>query len=49
LIVGLANGLSETERERALAAGVHAIYERPAGWPQYSAVVHRILRDAFDT
>ena len=48
LLVGLASGLTPVERERALAAGVHAIYERPAGWPEYSALVHRILDSALN-
>jgi CheY-like chemotaxis protein len=44
-IVGLAAELHAAARERAIAAGVQAIYERPAGWPEYRDVVTGILKD----
>jgi DNA-binding response OmpR family regulator len=44
-IVGLAAELSAATRQRAMAAGVQAIYQRPAGWAEYRDVVTGILKD----
>jgi DNA-binding NtrC family response regulator len=44
-IVGLAGELSVATRQRAMAAGVQAIYQRPAGWTEYRDVVTGILKD----
>ena len=42
-VVGLAPDLSARTKDRALAAGVQALYDRPMGWDQYSATVRAIL------
>jgi CheY-like chemotaxis protein len=44
-IVGLAAELHAAARDRAIAAGVQAIYDRPPSWPEYRDVVTEILRD----
>jgi DNA-binding NtrC family response regulator len=48
-IVGLAGELSVATRQRAMAAGVQAIYQRPAGWTEYRDVVTGILKDWLGT
>jgi hypothetical protein len=42
-VIGLAADLGEPGRERALRAGVKAIYEKPAEWQQYVGTVEAIL------
>jgi DNA-binding response OmpR family regulator len=42
-VVGLASDVGEAQRERALRAGVRAIYDRPADWREYARVVENIL------
>jgi CheY-like chemotaxis protein len=47
--VAIVPQLSEEERERALAAGVRAVYERPASWQRYTALVGRMLAECLPT
>lgn len=42
-IVGIAPQVCAQVRERALAAGVRDVHERPAGWPEYRDLVGEIL------
>lgn len=42
-VVGLASDVGEAQPERALHAGVRAIYERPLDWREYARVVENIL------
>jgi hypothetical protein len=44
-IVGLAPALNAGARQRALAAGVCAVYDRPPGWAEYRDVVTAMLED----
>jgi DNA-binding response OmpR family regulator len=44
-VIGLAADLGEPGKERALRAGVRAIYEKPADWREYVAAVEAILGD----
>jgi len=43
--VGLAPDISAAVRERAVAAGIRAIYDRPTNWEKYAETVRVILRD----
>ena len=45
VIVGFASNVSETERRRALEAGVRAIYARPQEWGPYCDSLERLLND----
>jgi hypothetical protein len=42
-VVGLANRIADATRERALRAGVRAVYERPLDWKDYAATVKSVL------
>jgi hypothetical protein len=42
-VVGLASDVGRASRERALRAGVRAIYERPADWKEYAAALAGLL------
>lgn len=42
-VVGLAAGVDQAARKSALAAGVRAVHERPASWPEYSQTVRDIV------
>lgn len=43
--IGFATGMSEKETERALAAGVESICERPQEWRAYCDALERLLDD----
>jgi hypothetical protein len=42
-VVALANGVSQAGRERALRAGLRAIYERPQEWRPFCDVLEKVL------
>ena len=42
-VVGVAPGLSPAEKQRAIAAGVHEIHDRPAEWLLYSELLNSLL------
>lgn len=42
-VVGVATGLSQTARQRALAAGVREIYDRPAEWRPYAELIDSLV------
>jgi hypothetical protein len=42
-VVGLAAGLAPAARQRALAAGVREIHDRPGEWRSYSALVDSLV------
>ena len=42
-VVGFAADLGESARQRAMRAGVQAIYEKPAEWKEYVCTVDSIL------
>ncbi len=44
-VVGIADGLGQTERTRALGTGVRALYDRPGEWRAYSALMGRVLSE----
>ena len=44
-VIGLAAELGEAGRERALRAGVQAVYEKPADWNAYVGAMEGILSD----
>lgn len=43
VVIGFAPGLTEAERQRALDAGVRAIYERPVEWRPFCDALERML------
>jgi hypothetical protein len=45
VVIGLAADLGSAVKECALAAGVRAIHDRPAGWADYRDTVKAILQD----
>jgi hypothetical protein len=42
-VVGVATSLAPAARQRALAAGVREIHERPAQWRSYSALIDSLV------
>lgn len=44
-VVGLGVALGEAERQRALAAGVREVHERPREWPAYRTLIARLLSE----
>ncbi len=44
-VIGIAAGLRESDRRRALAAGVRAVYDRPRDWKSYSAFMQSLLAE----
>jgi len=42
-VVGIALGLPAADRQRALAAGVREIHDRPAEWKPYSELIDSLL------
>jgi DNA-binding NtrC family response regulator len=42
-MVGIAPEILPGVRERALAAGLREVHQRPAGWPEYRELVREIL------
>lgn len=44
-VVGLAPDIPAPLRERAVAAGIREIYDRPTNWEKYAETVRVILRD----
>ena len=47
--VGIAAGLSDADRRRALEAGIDAVYSRPRRWKDYLALVARVLATRTDS
>jgi len=45
VVIGLAADLGSAVKERALAAGVRAIHDRPLGWAEYRDAVKAILQE----
>src|SRR5687768_372933 len=43
-LVGIAAGLSQEAKQRALAAGVKEIHDRPKEWPAYAELLGDIMR-----
>ena len=43
-LVGIAAGLSQEAKQRALAAGVKEIHDRPSDWPAYAELVEAVIR-----
>jgi hypothetical protein len=41
-VVGVAAGLSEEEKRRALAAGVVEVHDRPAAWRAYADLIESV-------
>ena len=41
-VVGIAAGLSDADKGRALAAGVSEIHERPDSWRPYAALIESV-------
>lgn len=48
-VIGVAPGLGEAERAKALAAGVSQVHERPRQWPAYRVLVARLLAEWLPT
>ena len=44
-VVGLASNVGRAARKRALCAGLHGIYEPPAEWGEYAALLKDIVED----
>ena len=44
-VIGVAGGLRESDRKRALAAGVRAVYDRPRDWKTYSGLMQNLLAE----
>jgi len=44
-VIGIAAGLRESDRKRALAAGVRAVYDRPRDWKSYAGVMQSLLAE----
>jgi hypothetical protein len=42
-VIGVAAGLAPQARQRALAAGVREIYDRPAEWRPYAALIGTLV------
>lgn len=42
-VVGVAAGLTPADRQRALAAGVREIHERPRNWRPYSELIDSLV------
>lgn len=42
-VIGIAAGLRESDRRRALAAGVRAVYDRPRDWKTYSSFLRNVV------
>ena len=42
-VIGVAAGLRESDRKRALAAGVRAVYDRPRDWKTYSTFMRNLV------
>jgi hypothetical protein len=42
-VVGIALGLAAADRQRALAAGVREIHDRPAEWKPYSELIDSLV------
>jgi hypothetical protein len=42
-VVGIATGLSRAVKERALAAGVREIHDRPAEWRPYAELIEGVV------
>lgn len=43
-LVGIAAGLSQEAKQRALAAGVKEIHDRPKDWPAYAELIEAVMR-----
>jgi hypothetical protein len=43
-LVGIAAGLSQQMKQRALAAGVQEIHDRPRDWPAYAELIEAVIR-----
>jgi CheY-like chemotaxis protein len=43
-LVGIAAGLSPEAKQRALAAGVKEIHDRPRDWPAYAELIEDVIR-----
>ena len=41
-VVGVAAGLSEAEKRRALAAGVREVHDRPGAWRPYAELIESV-------
>ena len=41
-VVGVAAGLSEAEKRRALEAGVREVHDRPAAWRPYAELIESV-------
>lgn len=48
-VIGLGVALGEAERQRALAAGVREVHERPREWPAYRTLIARLLSEWLPT
>jgi hypothetical protein len=48
-VIGVAPGLGEAERARALAAGVSQVHERPRQWPAYRVLIAGLLAEWLPT
>jgi len=42
-VIGIAAGVRESDRKRALAAGVRAVYDRPRDWKTYSNFMRNVV------
>jgi CheY-like chemotaxis protein len=42
-VIGVAAGLRESDRKRAMAAGVRAVYDRPRDWKTYSSFMCNLV------
>ena len=42
-VVGIATGLSSSAKERALAAGVREIHDRPGEWRPYAELIESVV------
>ena len=43
-LVGIVAGLSQEDKQRALAAGVKEIHDRPTEWPVYAELIEAVIR-----
>jgi len=44
-VIGIAAGLRESDRRRALEVGVRAVYDRPRDWKSYSGLMQNLLAE----
>lgn len=48
-VIGVGPALADADREKALAAGVTQVHERPQQWPAYRVLVARLLAEWLPT